>query len=55
MVIYQMHPLSTSYCYLGDDDAALAKAALELVSDNVWVVPLNEYTEKLQLLIEEIS
>jgi len=55
MVIYQMHPLSTSYCYLGDDNAAMAKQALEMVSDNVWSVSLNEYTKKLELLIQQIQ
>lgn len=55
MVIYQMHPLSTSYCYLGDDNAEMAKAALEMVSENVWTVPLNEYNTKLSLLIQQIK
>ena len=55
MVVYQMHPLSTSYGYLGDDNPAMAKAALEMVSENVWTVPLNEYNKKLELLIQQIK
>ena len=55
MVIYQMHPLSTSYCYLGDNNATMAKTALEMVSESVWTVPLNEYNKKLELLIQQIQ
>lgn len=55
MVIFQMHPLSTSYGYLGDDNSAMAKAALEMISENVWTVPLNEYNAKLKLLIQQIQ
>ena len=55
MVIYQMHPLSTSYGYLGDDSAAMAKAALEMISDGVWTVPLDLYNTKLDLLIQQIQ
>ncbi len=55
MVIYQMHPLSTSYGYLGNDNSTMAKAALEMISENVWIVPLNEYNTKLELLIQQIQ
>lgn len=35
IVIFQMHPLSTSYAYFGDNNSAMAREALEMVSENV--------------------
>ena len=55
MVIFQMHPLGTSYGYLGDGNAPMAKAALEMISDDVWTVPLKEYNTKLELLIQQFN
>ena len=55
MAIFQMHPLGTSYGYLGDGNAPMAKAALEMISDDVWTVPLKEYNTKLELLIQQFN
>ena len=55
MVIFQMHPLGTSYGYLGDGNAPMAKAALEMISDDVWTVPLKEYNTKLEFLIQQFN
>lgn len=55
MVAYQMHPLTTTYGFLGGKDAAMAKKALQMISDNVWTVPLNEYNQKLELLVQQIQ
>jgi len=55
MVTYQPDPLSTDYIYLGDSNEAVAKEALEAVSDQVWPVPVKDYTQKLELLIQQTS
>ena len=54
LVIYQMNPLSTSYGIVNEKNAAVAKASLALVSDDVWEVPLDLYTEKLTLLVDQL-
>ena len=55
MVTYQPDPLSTGYIYLGDSNEAVAKEALEAVSDQVWLIPVKDYTQKLELLIQQTS
>ena len=55
LVIYQMNPLTTYYSYADSSDSRIAKAALELSSDEVWVVPYDLYVEKLTALIQQIS
>ncbi len=54
LVIYQKNPFSTSYGISNSKDAYMAKKALELASDSVWEVPLNQYNEKLALLVNQL-
>lgn len=54
MVVFKMHPLSTSYGISSIINATMAKSGLLMVSDNVWDVPINLYTEKLAILINQL-
>lgn len=55
IVIYQTKPLSTYYAYLYSTNAAMVKASLELTSDNVWSVSINDYNEKLAILVDQLK
>lgn len=55
LVIYQMNPLTTYYSCANSSDSRVAKAALEMSSDEVWEVPYDIYLEKLTALIQQIS
>ena len=55
MVVFQKQPLSTTYCILYDKDPKLVKASLEMISDDVWEVNFQKYTEKLSALVAQIS
>ena len=55
LVIYQMNPLTTYYSFADSSDSAVAKAALEMSSDDVWEVSYQLYLEKLTLLVQQIQ
>lgn len=55
LVIYQMKPLTTYYSYAESSDSRIAKAALEISSDEVWEVPYDLYLEKLTAIVQRIS
>lgn len=55
LVIYQMNPLTTYYSFADSSDSQIAKAALEMSSDEVWEVPYDLYLEKLTAIVQQIS
>jgi len=54
-VLYQMNPLTTYYSFSSGSDSTIVQAALEMSSDEVWVVPYDIYLEKLSALVQQIS
>ncbi len=54
LVIFQMNPLSTSYGFLYGNNPATVKVALDAANESVWQVPIDEYNEKLALLVEQL-
>ena len=55
LVIYQMNPLTTCYSFADSSDSSIARAALEMSSDEVWEVPYDLYLEKLTALVQQIQ
>ncbi len=55
LVIYQMNPLTTYYSFADSSDSRIAKAALEMSSDEVWEVSYDLYLEKLTALVQQIT
>ena len=55
VIIYQAHPLSTSYGYLYDATPQTAKAALEVTNEKVWTVDLDTYYEKLEAVVKQLQ
>ena len=55
VIIYQAHPLSTSYGYLYDATPQTAKAALEVTNEKVWTVDLDTYNEKLEAVVNQLQ
>ena len=55
LVIYQMNPLTTYYSFADSSDSRVAKAALEVSSDEVWEIPFELYLEKLNAIVQQIQ
>ena len=55
MIIYKSKPLSTSYAYLNTSDSSDVKTALGMISDSVWTVEIDDFNEKMALLVDQLS
>ncbi len=55
LVIYQMNPLITYYSFADSSDSTIAKAALDMSSDEVWEASYDLYLEKLTALVQQIQ
>lgn len=55
LVIYQMNPLTTYYSFANSSDSKLARAALEMSSDEIWEIPYDIYLKSLTALVQQIT